>query len=366
METEILNKIDEISKQMIDSIIDIVKIDSVESEAKENAPFGKGVKQALDATLNLADSLGFNTVNLDNYIGYASYGSSEDYICAIGHLDVVPVQTGWKQPPFSGYQEDGVIYSRGILDNKGPILSCLFALYALKELNIELSKEVRIIFGCDEETGFEDLKYYLSKEKPPVMGFTPDCKYPVVYGERGRAVIKITGNKDKLDKFFTLMNEFILNAKSNGERFNIDFKDDEFGLLEVRNYQLLLQEDPAIQFSVSYPANVEVTTIVDNIKKAIGDFEVTLENNYNPVKFEKDCKLVKTLVYTYEKVTGNDGTPVTTTGGTYAKLMPNIVPFGPSFPGQKGIGHQPNEWMKIDDIITNAKIYALSLYLLAK
>lgn len=79
-----------------------------------------------------------------------------------------------------------VIYSRGILDNKGPILSCLFALYALKELKLELAHEIRIIFGCDEESGFEDLKYYLSKERPPLMGFTPDCKYPVVYGERGR------------------------------------------------------------------------------------------------------------------------------------------------------------------------------------
>ena len=50
---------------------------------------------------------------------------------------------------------------------------------------------IRIIFGCDEETGFEDLKYYLSKEKPPAMGFTPDCKYPVVYAERGRALVEI-------------------------------------------------------------------------------------------------------------------------------------------------------------------------------
>ena len=44
--------------------------------------------------------------------------------------------------------------------------------------------------------------------------------------------------------------------------------------------------------------------------------------------------------------------------------MPNIVPFGPSFPGQKGIGHQPNEWMKIEDLIKNAKIYALGIYYL--
>lgn len=53
---------------------------------------------------------------------------------------------------------------------------------------------------------------------------------------------------------------------------------------------------------------------------------------------------------------------MTTTGGTYAKKVPNIVPFGPSFPGQKGIAHLPDEWMDIDDLMANAKIYALSLY----
>ena len=41
--------------------------------------------------------------------------------------------------------------------------------------------------------------------------------------------------------------------------------------------------------------------------------------------------------------------------------MPNIVPFGPSFPGQKGIAHLPDEWMDLNDLIQNAKIYALSL-----
>lgn len=75
--------------------------------------------------------------------------------------------------------------------------------------------------------------------------------------------------------------------------------------------------------------------------------------------------MVRSLQNAYELVTGLDGTPVTTTGGTYAKLMPNIVPFGPSFPGQKGIGHLPNEWMKVEDLISNAKIYGLGIYYLA-
>ena len=192
MEDKILAEIDKISEEMIQGILEVVRIDSVKSEPQENAPFGKGVKKALDKALELAEELGFETVNVDNYVGYAKYGESEDYIGVMGHLDVVETGEGWTHPPFSGYMdENGRIFSRGILDNKGPVLSCLYALYALKRLHIPLSRQVRIMFGTDEESGFEDLTYYLSKEKPPVMGWTPDCKYPVVYGERGRANLQI-------------------------------------------------------------------------------------------------------------------------------------------------------------------------------
>ena len=85
----------------------------------------------------------------------------------------------------------------------------------------------------------------------------------------------------------------------------------------------------------------------------------------DPVRFEKDCRLVDTLRYTYERVTGWTGRlspPPRNLRQTDAQHRA----FGPSFPGQKGIGHQPDEWMKVDDIVANAKIYALSLYYLAK
>ncbi len=63
---------------------------------------------------------------------------------SVGHLDVVETGEGWTHPPFSGYtDENGRIFSRGILDNKGPVLSCLYALYALKRLHIPLSRQVR-------------------------------------------------------------------------------------------------------------------------------------------------------------------------------------------------------------------------------
>ena len=60
-------------------------------------------------------------------------------------------------------------------------------------------------------------------------------------------------------------------------------------------------------------------------------------------------------------MTGNDSRPVTTTGATYARKMPNILAFGPSFPGQKGIAHNANEYMDVSDLKLNLEIYLRSI-----
>lgn len=370
LDQSIIEAVDSFKDEMIQSILELVRIDSVEGEASEDAPFGHGVKQALLRALDIGGRLGFDTVNLDNRIGYAQYGRGEDsYVCAIGHVDVVPAGEGWKQPPFSGYMENGTIYSRGVLDNKGPVLACLYGLAALKKLGLTLKHPVRIIFGCDEETGFEDLKYYLTKENPPIYGFTPDCKYPVVYSERGRAVVRILGKKDSLQPFFKFVNQYFIGARNTGDRLGIDFFHEEYGTMEMRGYKLgCADETVSFDVTLSYPGGFSIGQVMEKIGEKVSDsgLHTELLTNYDPVIFEKDSPMVKALQESYEIVTGRDGTPVTTTGGTYAKGMPGIVPFGPSFPGQKGIGHNPNEWMTVEDLISNARIYALALYRLGQ
>lgn len=367
-EQEILKAVESLKDDMIKSIRELVQIDSVEREAEKDAPFGPGVKAALLKALTISESLGFQTVNVDNQIGYAQYGEGKDYVCAIGHVDVVPEGEGWKQPPFSAYMENGTIYGRGVLDNKGPVLACLYGLAALKNLKIKGKHPVRIIFGCDEESGFEDLKYYLTKEQPPIYGFTPDCKYPVVYSERGRATVRIFAPLYRIDPFFQFVNSYFIGAKNNGDRLGIDYSNEEYGVMEMRGYKLGT-EDNRVTFEavLSYPKGITIEEIMERISKkaeASGLFtDLTL--NYDPVVFEKNGPMIQALKESYELVTGLDGTPVTTTGGTYAKAMANIVPFGPSFPGQKGIGHNPNEWMTAEDLLTNAKIYSLALYRLS-
>ena len=371
VEKKILEEVNQLQDKMIENIQKIVQVNSVAGTPELDAPYGIGPKNALLTALEIAENLGFETVNFANKIGYAVYGdnSDEDYIASVGHLDVVPEGDGWKFPPFSAHIEEGVMYGRGVLDNKGPLFTTLFALLALKKAGAKTKRPIRIILGTDEETGrFDDIDYYLSMQKSPTYGFTPDCKYSVVYSERGRASLLLRARKEDAQLLFDFINHYFIGANNTGDRLGIDYFNEEYGVMEMRGYEL--QEDGdqfTFKFVLSYPAGITISEITKRIEMHLDrlPIELKLLSNYDPVLFDKDSKMVQLLGQTYEELTGFDGTPVTTTGGTYAKKMPNIVPFGPSFPGQKGIGHQPNEWMTIEDLMTNARIYALALYRLA-
>ena len=177
--------IDEHKDELIEIVREILKIKSVEEEPFEDAPFGIGVKLALEYALSLGEEMGFKTKNIDNYAGYVEFGEGKELVSILGHLDVVPEGKGWDYPPYGGVVADGKIFGRGAIDDKGPMMAALFGMYALKEKDAKLSKRVRIVFGTNEETGWKGITYYKQKEKEPLIGFTPDGNFPVINREKG-------------------------------------------------------------------------------------------------------------------------------------------------------------------------------------
>lgn len=171
--------------KLINSTQELVMIKSVNDEPKPGAPFGEGTAKALDKALQIARGLGFNTTNLDGYIGYAEYGQGTDYVGVLAHVDVVAEGDGWNYPPYRAEIHDGRIYGRGTIDDKGPAMAAIYALKAVRDSNQPLTKRVRVIFGCDEETGTADVEHYLEREAPPISGFTPDANFPAIYAEKG-------------------------------------------------------------------------------------------------------------------------------------------------------------------------------------
>jgi succinyl-diaminopimelate desuccinylase len=171
---------------------ELIRFPSVAGEPQAGMPFGRDVNACLTRALEIAKELGFTVKNLDGYCGYAEYGEGEEYVAVLGHLDVVPEGEGWRHPPYAAEMEDSRIYGRGTTDDKGPIVAALYGLKAIRDAGLPFRRKVRIIFGCNEESGCGDMPYYMSHEKPPVYGFTPDAEFPAIYSEKGALFLEIT------------------------------------------------------------------------------------------------------------------------------------------------------------------------------
>ena len=170
---------------LLSDLAELIKIPSVRGEEKENAPFGEEPKKALEKFLQIAEGYGFKTNNIDNYAGEVDLNDKETKLAVLGHLDVVPEGEGWSFPPYEMTVKDGKVYGRGTSDDKGPVVCALYAMKAIKDMGIELSYNPRLIAGTSEETGSEDIEYYVTKRDMPPMTFTPDSSFPVTNVEKG-------------------------------------------------------------------------------------------------------------------------------------------------------------------------------------
>jgi succinyl-diaminopimelate desuccinylase len=413
---------------------EVMQIASVKGEPAPHAPYGKGPREVLAYVMEKSAAYGFQTTVIDDAIGYAHWGPTDtDYIGVLGHLDVVPAGSGWSYPPFALTEKDGNFYGRGILDNKGPIISCLFAMKLLKDLGHQPQLPLRIIFGTDEESGMSDIPHYLAAEQPPRFGFTPDCKYPVVYGERGVVNVQLdfplpaqeqqllaafSGDQfrdhvpDHLSvtigsqSFEALGKRSPSNApelgdnaitklaqqaapqlaatpslqaalqwiaqsfhqQHYGEGVDLVLEDADSGKLILT--PVVLQKSAsglALEVAFRYPVSVTEEQVLAGVQKALPEgASLTILRSIPGFCRSKDAPEIQTLSTIYHQVTGNDPTPVTTTGATYARKMPNILAFGPSFPGQKGIAHNQDEYMAVADLRMNLEIYLRSLQALTK
>ena len=194
-------KIDELVKSyredMIQSLEELVSIPSVINleNAGEGAPFGMEIRSALDGLLKLAGELGFETRDYDGYAAAVDFGTEGKEVGILSHIDVVPPGNGWSKNPFVPEIVNGKMYGRGTIDDKGPLVASLYAMKAVKESGLPIRNHVRHIIGCDEETGHRCIKYYLTKEKGPDLGFSPDGMFSVIHAEKGILRFQIQTNR---------------------------------------------------------------------------------------------------------------------------------------------------------------------------
>jgi carboxypeptidase PM20D1 len=78
-------------------------------------------------------------------------------VVLMAHQDVVPIPPGtetlWKQPPFEGRIEGGVVWGRGAMDNKGNLVAQFEAVEMLLASGFQPRRTLYFVLGADEELG---------------------------------------------------------------------------------------------------------------------------------------------------------------------------------------------------------------------
>jgi succinyl-diaminopimelate desuccinylase len=459
MEVDLNLIVESYRKEIVSSTQELVAIPSVKGEAHPGKPFGKDAYSALEYVLKLGDKMGFETKNVDGYAGHIQFGQGEHTLGILVHLDVVPAGGGWTYPPYGAEIHDRRIYGRGTIDNKGPAIAALYAMEAVKQSGLPVNKNVRLIFGTDEESGWKDMEYYFKHESMPDFGMSPDAQYPIINAEKGilqvalekefprsephsigiksitggqrpnivpdectcvflsstdrekalahlKSFQRYTGYKmtadfdskeglivksigvsahgsapetgknaigqmleylatlglghTEMEEFISLLNNKI-GMETHGEAIGIALEDKLSGKLTLNLGMVKIDGGSGrAVMDIRYPVSCEGEQLLTAIEAAVCEFGVKVKvlGHRKPLYVPEDHFLVQILKRVYTKQTGQPAYTIAIGGGTYARVIENAVAFGVIFPGKPELAHQKDEYVEIEDLILNTKIYA--------
>ena len=144
------------------------------------------------------EKVGFDKVEIDglgNIIGWMGEG---DKIIAIdSHIDTVGIgnRANWTDDPYTGYEDDEVIYGRGGSDQEGGLASAVYSAKIMKEKNLIPEGYKLMIVGSVMEEDCDGLcwQYIVNKDgiRPEFVISTEPTDGGIYRGHRGRMEIRV-------------------------------------------------------------------------------------------------------------------------------------------------------------------------------
>ena len=447
--------IDDLKENMTSMLKRWISIPSVKGRAEEGAPFGREVRRALETALSDAQGMGFEVRNIDQYAGDIRMGKlGEEPLAILAHLDVVPAGDGWEVDPFGAVIDGDRMYGRGTSDDKGPAVAALFAMYAIKKAGIPLRREVRLILGCDEESGWEDMKYYTKHCDMPKTGFSPDSSYPVINTEKGMlhislrapfageglfvkeinvgercnvipgvATALVAGDAAFCEKVNRLAGDMHIQVEAeprpegmtlltstgvpghaaypeaaknalgqllimlralgvsgalktladcvgmeyDGMGLGIRCSDETSGGLTCNLDILRYNEQNGLYatLDIRYPILCDHRALTAALTAALAGICVKVDAQKDPHHVAPNSALVTALLDAYHEVTDRPRECISTGGGTYARCLEEGVAFGSAFPEDEELAHQAGEYLSLDGLMQNVRIFARAIEKLA-
>ncbi len=397
----VLRKIEGSRDDIIKEMCDIIKIPAI---SPVNGGLGEGKRadhlmlllEGYDSVLRIDVPDDTDPSIMRPNIIAKKKGEESGTVWIVAHTDTVPVGNleDWDSPPFEPRVEDGKIYGRGTEDNGQAILSSLFASKFIDKDKLT-KKSIGIVFVADEENTSKMGIDYLIKNGC----FSEDDVFIVPdWGSPGGTQIEVA------EKNLVWLNFEITGRSTHGST-----PDKGVNALSVAAHLIVELEN---EFRRSYSAEdpkfipgrstfepTKSVGYVDNVNTIPGFYEFAMDIRLIP-QFDVDdivataeriaCiisekywadvsvkeiqrhasgKQSSTTSETYlalhdsiKYVTGVEPTPVGVGGATCANFFRANGYDAYVWETGGGTLHAPNEYVEIDNIITDAKVFATLFY----
>ncbi len=315
----------------------------------------------------------------------ATVGEGERAMAVGVHSDIVPPGDGWASDPYVVTQKDGMLYGRGVLDNKGPIASCMAAMRLLVEADVELGGRLQLAAIASEEyheQGEPDPGIHFLLEKgvlKPDFAIIPDIgenMKGIDIAEKGRTEIHVTAHGKqahgstpergvnavyKAARLITLVEGCTLPHRVHpvlGEpTINL-------GLIQGGAASNIVPGECGFTLDVRYVPGMSAQGIADFISslaaQVADDFEVLVGHDAPPHAIDADNPLVHAIQRNAEPVLGFVPQPFGMGGGTFAKAF-NLggIPAVGWGPGDDEAFHVVDEYVPLEQLVDFAECLAL-------
>ncbi len=320
-------------------------------------------------------------------------GSPKRALWIVGHMDTVSEgdRSLWKTDPFKAYVKDGRIYGRGTEDDGQGSIAGMFAMKVLKESGLDLKYGIGVALVADEELGS---KYGICKLldegifRKDDLFVVPDrgCKdgSEIEIAEKGGLWIKmtITGKQvhastpDKGENAYRhsirLLGEIdrVLHKKYNASNSLFEPGTSTFEMTKHEKNVDSINIIPGVEvcyMDCRILPQYRINDVLNEIKK-VGlakefrsvKIKIEVANRHDPAPvIDKNCEIVRLLGEKIYKLRGIKPKVVGIGGGTCAAFIRRRGMQAAVWCTEDNVAHEPNEYAVINNIVDDAKVFAL-------
>ena len=399
----IFSQIEKQTNQIVGALKELLCIPAI---APENG--GEGESKKAEKLTRLLTTMKFDKIEYfdaedertpskkrPNIVAYYAGERTDERLWIITHLDIVPPgeDSLWTiTKPYEPVVKDGRIYGRGSEDNMQSMMASILAVEALQDLGIKPKRTVALAFVSDEEQGSKHGIQHLIKQgifKKTDMIIVPDSgkedgrfieiaeKSALWFrirttGKQGHASMPDKGlNAHRIGMRFALALDEMLHKKYSDK--NTYFEPPESTIEPTKKDKNvdavnIMPGEDIVYFDCRILPDYDLEEIIVNIKKLAAEFAKktnarieleVLHKSVAPKPTDPEAKVVLMLRDAVKEVRGITPKIGGIGGGTCGAYFREIDIPAVVWSTIDETAHQPNEYAKIENLVNDAKVYAL-------